>query len=450
MDSIIYRLYRCYSRRVFGGEASIGESIDAQKRIQLLSWFSILATFTGLAIAATTLILSYAFSFPFINQAIGQTIISAFYLIPFFLSRKGHSISGKILFLLILNLNILFFNFINDERFGNHVLFIAASISSYLIFSPEEKRYRNRLSLVSFLFLGLSVLIFGIYDFPTDPFNQFLFIYRNFIILIIALAAFLVTHFLYHANLRSEEKLKLERMKTDQLLLNILPETIAAELKQNGKSEPVHFDCATIMFIDFKGFTQIAENLTPRELVTELDACFTQFDKITERYKLEKLKTIGDAYMCAGGIPKINATHAIDCCLAAMEIRAFMNQVKEIKQGLGVPYWELRLGIHSGALMAGVVGEKKFAYDVWGDTVNTASRMESSGTVGKINLSSVTFDLVKDYFECEYRGEVEAKNKGKMKMYYLNRIKPEYAKDADGFIPNDAFRRIYENIATKA
>jgi class 3 adenylate cyclase len=227
--------------------------------------------------------------------------------------------------------------------------------------------------------------------------------------------------------------------KSDKLLLNILPEEVAEELKEKGNVTPVLFDSTSIMFTDFKGFTQIAEGLTPRELIKELDGCFTQFDNITERYNLEKLKTIGDSYMCAGGIPKINTTHAIDCCLAALEIQSFMNQMKGFKQELNIPYWELRLGIHSGPVMAGVVGEKKFAYDIWGDTVNTASRMESSGTPGRINISYSTYELVKEFFDCEYRGEVNAKNKGLVKMYYLNRIKQEFAKDKEGHVPNEKF-----------
>ena len=237
---------------------------------------------------------------------------------------------------------------------------------------------------------------------------------------------------------QANKTIEVALQKSDKLLLNILPEEVE-ELKEKGLVTPVLFESTSIMFTDFKGFTQIAEGMTPQELIKELDDCFSQFDRITERYNLEKLKTIGDSYMCAGGIPKVNATHAIDSCLAALEIQSFMNQMKALKQEIKVPYWELRLGIHSGPVMAGVVGEKKFAYDIWGDTVNTASRMESSGTAGRINISYATYEHVKDFFECEYRGEVSAKNKGKVKMYYLNRINKEYSKDELGLVPNEKF-----------
>jgi class 3 adenylate cyclase len=225
--------------------------------------------------------------------------------------------------------------------------------------------------------------------------------------------------------------------KSDRLLLNILPEEVAEELKEKGSVTPVLFENSSIMFTDFKGFTQIAEGLSPQELIQELDTCFKQFDKIIERYNLEKLKTIGDSYMCAGGIPRPDEHHAINACLAALEIQSFMNQMKIQKKEKNLTYWELRLGIHSGPVMAGVVGEKKFAYDIWGDTVNTASRMESSGTAGRINISYATYDLVKEYFDCEYRGEVDAKNKGKVKMYYLNRINKNYANYEDGLVTKE-------------
>ncbi|HMW04747.1 MAG TPA: adenylate/guanylate cyclase domain-containing protein [Leptospiraceae bacterium] len=237
-----------------------------------------------------------------------------------------------------------------------------------------------------------------------------------------------------------------EKEKSDRLLLNILPKEIAVELKEKGFSEPISFESVSVLFTDFKGFTQIAEKLPPSELVKELDACFVQFDKITERYNLEKLKTIGDSYMCAGGIPTKNRTHAIDCVLAAIEIQSFMEMMKDLKTTKGFSYWELRLGIHSGPIVAGVIGEKKFAYDVWGDTVNTASRMESSGTPGKINVSGSTYQIIRKYFECEYRGMVKAKNKGEVEMYYVLGLKKEFSIRGDGKTPNEEFWKEYRKI----
>jgi class 3 adenylate cyclase/PAS domain-containing protein len=232
-------------------------------------------------------------------------------------------------------------------------------------------------------------------------------------------------------------EIQVEKAKSDKLLLNILPEKVANELKEKGIVTPVYYEEVSILFTDFKGFTQIAQKMTPQDLIKELDSCFSQFDRIAEKYKLEKLKTIGDSYMCASGLYNDKKVHAINIALAGIEIKNLMNQVKIVKESLGIPYWELRIGIHSGPVMAGVVGEKKFAYDVWGDTVNTASRMESSGSPGKVNISDTTYDLIKEYFDFTYRGEVDAKNKGKIKMYFIERIKPEYSQDKNGLVPKD-------------
>lgn len=250
--------------------------------------------------------------------------------------------------------------------------------------------------------------------------------------------------------LKRTKELSLERDKSEKLLLNILPTTIAEELKQTGTARPVKFESVTVIFTDFVGFTRIAENLTPEGLIDELDKCFSYFDSVTEKYNLEKLKTIGDAYMCAGGIPNLNRTHALDAALAALEIQAFMNQMKALKEHLGYPYWELRLGMHCGELIAGVIGEKKFAYDVWGDTVNTASRLESSGTPGEINISAAVYEQVKFFFKCEYRGKVKAKNKGEIDMYYLRGLKRAFSTNGECRVPNDNFREAYQKIANGA
>lgn len=222
---------------------------------------------------------------------------------------------------------------------------------------------------------------------------------------------------------RLYSELDAEKQKSDKLLLNVLPVEIANELKINGKVEPVHYEQVSVLFTDFKGFTQLAEKMTPRELVDELDFCFSYFDRVVDKYGLEKLKTIGDSYMCASGIPKPRPTHALDAVQVALEILQFMELRKLHKVYEKTPYWDIRIGIHSGPLLAGVIGNKKFSYDVWGDTVNTASRMESSGVPGNVNISKATFELVKDVFECEHRGKIYAKNKGELDMYLVRDLK---------------------------
>lgn len=241
-------------------------------------------------------------------------------------------------------------------------------------------------------------------------------------------------------------QLEAERRKSDKLLLNILPPKIAEELKQNGKVKPVHYDAASILFTDFKDFTKLAEQLAPEELVDELDYCFSYFDMVIETHNLEKLKTIGDSYMCVAGIPTPKRTHAIDAVLAALQIQAFIGWRRHEKIQNNQPYWEIRLGIHSGSLLAGVIGNKKFSYDVWGDAVNIASRLESSSLPGAINISQATFELVKDFFECEHRGKIAAKNKGDIDMYFVNRIKNHLSFDSLGLLPNDEFNALYSAL----
>jgi ligand-binding sensor domain-containing protein/class 3 adenylate cyclase len=237
-----------------------------------------------------------------------------------------------------------------------------------------------------------------------------------------------------------------EKNKSEKLLLNILPEKTAEELKNKGSATPRFYDLATVLFTDFKGFTMISETLAPEELVGELNQCFMLFDEIIEKHNIEKIKTIGDAYMCAAGLPHPNRTNPIDVVLAGLEMQQIMRVMKERYEAMGKQYWSCRLGIHTGPLVAGVIGKKKFAYDVWGDTVNTASRMESSGEVGMVNISGNTYEYVKDYFEFEYRGKVSAKNKGNIDMYFVLRIKPEYAADEQGIQPNELFLQKIEQL----
>lgn len=210
------------------------------------------------------------------------------------------------------------------------------------------------------------------------------------------------------------------KRKSDDLLLNILPKETAQELKKNGKSKARLHLSVTVLFTDFKGFTQLSEQLTPQQLVAEINEYFSAFDKIMEKHGVEKIKTIGDSYMAAGGLPVANKTHASDVVKAALEIQQFMANYKAKKLAAGELYFDIRIGVNTGPVVAGIVGIKKFQFDIWGDTVNTASRMESSGEVGKVNISENTYEMVKDQFNCTYRGEIEAKGKGKIKMYFVD------------------------------
>lgn len=218
---------------------------------------------------------------------------------------------------------------------------------------------------------------------------------------------------------KSSKIIAAEKEISEKLLLNILPEEVANELKEKGEAEATLIDQVTVLFTDFKGFTQLAEIVTPKELVKDLHECFSAFDEICGKYGIEKIKTIGDAYMAAGGLPTPSDDHAEKVIRAALEMRNFIEEGKARKISAGLPFFEIRIGVHTGPVVAGIVGVRKFQYDIWGDTVNTASRMESSGIPGKINISGTTFSAVQDLFDCTHRGKIPAKNKGDIDMYLV-------------------------------
>jgi len=213
-----------------------------------------------------------------------------------------------------------------------------------------------------------------------------------------------------------------EKARSDDLLLNILPKEIANELKENNRVEAKKYESVSVLFTDFKGFTNFSENLEPKELVRSVDFYFSKFDEIIAKYELEKIKTIGDSYMCAGGLPFENKAHVFKIIQASLEIIKFVDEVKNLDLKHFTPF-DVRIGINTGPVVAGVVGTKKFAYDVWGDTVNVASRMESSAEIGKINISENTYKLIKEDFNCTYRGIIKVKNRSSLKMYYVDGIK---------------------------
>ena len=222
---------------------------------------------------------------------------------------------------------------------------------------------------------------------------------------------------------KSRTAIKTEKDRSEALLLNILPEEIAEELKQKGHVNARDYNLVSILFTDFKSFTQTAEKMSPQSLVEEINICFKAFDLITEKYQIEKIKTIGDAYMAAGGIPNDDKNALKNSVLAGLEMQEFMKNRFDQNQLLHRPAFEMRLGIHAGPIIAGIVGVKKFQYDVWGDTVNTASRMESSSIVGKVNISETLYQLIKHEacFSFEHRGHVHAKGKGDIAMYFVEK-----------------------------
>jgi class 3 adenylate cyclase len=240
-------------------------------------------------------------------------------------------------------------------------------------------------------------------------------------VFVLLLAAGLYTRLRYIR--KSKAIIEKERDRSDNLLLNILPEEIAEELKENGKAIARDFDMVSILFTDFKGFTQVSATLSAQELVAEINTCFEAFDGIMGKNGIEKIKTIGDAYMAAGGLPVPTMDSLRNTVLAALEMQEFIIKHKAKKDALNQAAFEMRCGIHTGPVVAGIVGVKKFQYDVWGDTVNTASRMESNGETGKVNISQATYELLKmdPQFRFESRGKLKVKGKGEIEMWFVSK-----------------------------
>lgn len=251
---------------------------------------------------------------------------------------------------------------------------------------------------------------------------------KNLLYLLFALLVIAVMFIFFYLNVRKKNRqialqkslLSKEKDKSDSLLLNILPKAVAEELKEKGKSPPRSFKMVSILFTDFSGFTQISEKLSPPQLLKKLDDIFLEFDLIVERNGLTRIKTIGDAYMCVAGLPNKDTDHAKNAVLTALEMRDYIETFNATLLR-SEPKWNIRIGVNSGPVVAGVVGIKKFAYDIWGDAVNLASRMESSGEIKKVNISQSTYDLVKSEFRTEYRGKIFAKSKGNIDMYFVEK-----------------------------
>ena len=243
-----------------------------------------------------------------------------------------------------------------------------------------------------------------------------------------------------------EQKIQEEKEKVDKLLLNILPEETAEELKTKGKAIPRFYRSASVLFADIQDFTKLAENLTPEELVHDLQSYFSRFDDAVSKYYVEKIKTMGDAFLCVGGIPMRNKSHPFDTILVGLQLQRIINELGKEREESGRRALQLRIGIHSGPIVAGVVGKQKMTYDIWGDTVNIAKRIESACVAGMVNVSATTYEIIKDYFECEHRGKILAKHKGHIDMYFVHKIKSEFSENSDGITPNKYFKEMLSQL----
>lgn len=244
--------------------------------------------------------------------------------------------------------------------------------------------------------------------------TRFLFVVSLGIVVIL-----IILLFLFFNSRKYACRIASEKERSDELLKNILPVSVAEELKENGIVKSRYYDNVTVVFTDFEGFTKLSEKMTAEELVKEIDHCYKQFDSIVEKHGLEKIKTIGDAYMCAAGLPEPTKDHAQRAVKAAKEIVIFIDELKKERIAKGMPHFNIRVGLHTGPVVAGVVGTRKFAYDIWGDTVNVAARLESASESGRVNISHSVYVLVKDDFTTSHRGKVMAKNKGEIDMYFV-------------------------------
>jgi len=343
------------------------------------------------------------------------------YITSIVLNRRGHHFTSSIIMVLEIIIHQVFAVFYFGASCGFQYYILVISIFPFLM--PRGKWLTKVLislnCIISFVFLNFFWSKFF------TPMYQIGSIHADYLNLSNTLFSFfsltLSGAFYSLAMHDTEDVIKMEKQKSDNLLLNILPANIAQELKQIGKTEAQLHDNVTIMFTDFKDFTKLSEELTPSELVKLIDYYFKSFDRITTKYKIEKIKTIGDAFMCVAGFQAESKLAAKEMILCALEILDFITNENKSPKNETKRSFDIRIGINTGSVVAGVVGETKFAYDIWGDAVNIASRMEKLGEINSINISDATYQIVKDDFDFIARGEIEVKNKGYMKMYQLNK-----------------------------
>jgi len=437
---------KTYLNKMIHIGVDITEIIGERRQIVLLNTLSIFFFIIILIFFIISIYRNYTTTKEIFSTSIIFFIAMIFITFILFFNSKKYYLFSRIYTCIISTTVLTLLTFNVGRDYFHHLYYLPLIIVIFFIFPHKQRFYIYAwIGIIFFLTLGLEIWFIDHKPIAIVPGH-----FSNQIRLVNITGLFLLLtgtgYYAYSIIRTSEEKLNAEYEKSENLLLNILPKEIADELKIKGSIEPTYFESVSVMFTDFKGFTKVAEDMSPRELVAELDHCFSYFDSLMDRFNMEKLKTIGDSFMCAGGIPKANKTHAIDAIMTAIEILYFMDDLKKQKVKQNTVFWELRIGIHTGPLVAGVIGDKKFAYDVWSDTVNTASRCESSGAVNKINITEATYNLVKEFFNCEHRGFIPVKNKEDLEMYYVTGIKDELSLNGDGRTPNNKFLEHYNNI----
>jgi class 3 adenylate cyclase len=342
-----------------------------------------------------------------------NALLGIIFLMALLFNRKGWRVLASIWLILASYMSVFLFLYLLGYSSGVSIAYVLVIILPYMTFPRKARYIAHVFSIIACLTLIYSVIFQSNITAQFSGLDPYISQIVN-----ISITGFICLVLISSLSVlidKSEESLIAERKKSEDLLHNILPANIVRDLKENGTTIPKRHKNITVLFTDFAGFTELVASISAITLVNELNDIFSRFDEIMEETEIEKIETIGDAYMAAGGLEKEMANHAANCIRAAQMMLSYLeerNKSHEIK-------WKMRVGIHSGTAVAGVVGKKKFAYDLFGDTINTASRMESSGEVGKINISSSTYKLIKNNFSCISRGKIHAKGKGELEMYFV-------------------------------
>ena len=342
-----------------------------------------------------------------------NAFLGLMFLIVLIFNNNGWRVLASIWLTIVSYISVFLFLYLLGYSSGVAFICFLIIIMPYMTFPRKARKLAHGFSILACLTLIVTVLLQSNINAHYDEIAPFLLQVVN-----ISITGFICLALIWSMSVlidKSEESLMAEQKKSDDLLHNILPVNVAKDLKETGRTIPQRHKNVTILFTDFKGFTELVASISEITLVNELNDIFGRFDEIVEEAGVEKIETIGDAYLAVCGLGEGIAEHAINCITAAQQMLYYLeerNRKHEIK-------WRMRVGIHSGPIVAGVVGKKKFRYDLFGDTINTASRTESAGEAGKINISSSTYELVKNDIDCEYRGKIHAKGKGEMDMYFV-------------------------------